>query len=338
MPTSDAICRVASDSEPMLEPLWDAPIVQQKPNLFLASIHDLVLEGIAHPLADYFPSVGGARAVDASFEGTFRDFILANESEIRARIRSRSTQTNEVGRCAVLDPCLARIAADRGATEIALLDFGCSAGLNLGVDAYAYDYGDFRRGVVDDGGAPTIGCELRSGSSFRALPSPRVVRRLGIDLAPIDVFDEVSVRWLRACLWPNDRERALRFDRAIGIARARAHAVVREADGVAAIERFLRDVPHGLLPVVFHSWVLFYFEPPDRERFGAAMEDLVLRYDAVWLSAEAESLRIGSREPPPRGATPGATAWIACEKNGSGVRDRLLARSHPHARWLEWVD
>lgn len=334
-PVYDAICRIAASSEAMLTMLWEAPVVQQKPNLFLAAIHDVILEGADHPLASYFPSVGGDRGVDAAFVACAADFVRAHDGPLRSRIATRSTQTNEIGRCAVLAPCLALIASERGGAELALLDVGCSAGLNLGVDAYRYDYGAFSRGA--DEGALVIPCELRSGDGFASLPAPSIVDRLGVDPAPARVDDDVAMRWLRACLWPNDRERAARFDRAVAIARRRRDRIVRESDTLDAIERFLRAVPRGVVPVVFHSWVLFYFEPHERERFGVEMERLVARHDAVWLSAEAESLRIGTREPPPRGPAPGSTAWIACSKGGGMVRDRLLARSHPHGRWLEWL-
>jgi len=331
-PVYDALCRAAADDERTLALLWEAPLVQQKPNLLLASVHDLVLRGAGHPFRRYFPSAGGNASVDEGFLASFTDFRDEYELALRERIATRSTQTNEIGRCAVLYPCLARLASARGRERIALLDFGTSAGLNLGVDSYRYDYGSFCLGAEASPTSPTIPCELRGPHAPRDAVLVPVTTRLGIDLAPVDVHDADAVRWLRACLWPNDAARAKRFDLAVAIAKQRAWTVRREEDGLAAIETWLANAPDDAVRVVFHSWVLFYFSDAERERFGVEMERLVERYDAVWLSAEGETLRIGGREPPPPSGYPGCTVWTARSRGGF----EELARSHPHGKWLDW--
>ena len=53
---------------------------------------------------------------------------------LAAVMRSHHTQTNEVGRCAVILPALP-------AAPIALIEVGASAGLCLLFDKYQYDYG-----------------------------------------------------------------------------------------------------------------------------------------------------------------------------------------------------
>ena len=60
--------------------------------------------------------------------------------------RTRSTQTNEVGRCAALLPALTQLAVDApgaphgGGRPLGLVEVGASAGLNLLVDRYGYEY------------------------------------------------------------------------------------------------------------------------------------------------------------------------------------------------------
>src|SRR5690606_10739265 len=74
----------------------------------------------------------GAPATD--FEG-FREWLAANWPEVASVCLTRSTQTNEPGRCATLLPGLAAIPG-----PLALIEVGASAGLCLYPDRYSYRY------------------------------------------------------------------------------------------------------------------------------------------------------------------------------------------------------
>ena len=82
-----------------------APATQQLPLLWLAALQDRVLDlvdaGHRPSLADYFASAGDARAPDAALLAHLGDFIAANRDALVARIATRTTQTNEIGRCAL---------------------------------------------------------------------------------------------------------------------------------------------------------------------------------------------------------------------------------------------
>ena len=52
--------------------------------------------------------------------------------------------------------------------------------------------------------------------------SPRVVRRVGIDLAPIDVTTDEGARLLQCFVWAGQDERFERLTRAIEAVRARS--------------------------------------------------------------------------------------------------------------------
>jgi hypothetical protein len=60
----------------------------------------------------------------------------------------------------------------------------------------------------------------------------------------------------------------------------------------------------------------------------------------MWLSAEGAGLRIGpvqvplARDPDTRSAS----LWTLCSRVDGDVRFDLLARSHAHGRWVEWLD
>ena len=237
--------------------LAGAPASQQLPLLWLAALQDRVLElvdaGERPPLADYFASAGDARAPDAALLAHLGDFLAAHRDALVRRIATRTTQTNEIGRCAVLWPILQDLAETTG-RPIALLDVGCSAGLNLGVDRWRYRYVDDATGATfattpadRDPAAPEIACRVLAGARPSATAEPVITSRCGIDVSPIFVDDAAEVRWLRACLWPHDRERATRLETAIEFAQLAKRRVQQSGDGLAVLTAWLDGLPHGVL-------------------------------------------------------------------------------------------
>lgn len=338
------LSRIVAGRPDWLAMLWSAPAGQQKPNLWFAALHDRVLAGVAHPLSAYFASVGGKRAPDAALADALADFVAREHDALLRSIRSRSTQTNEIGRCAVLWPALRWIAQRHGAADIALLDVGCSAGLNLGVDRYTYSYGDDDPGQSQAGSsmAPHLVCRRVGPNPLPApSPAPRIVARLGIDPAPVEVDDDVQVRWLRACIWPNDHVRAQRLAQAVDLARRERWPVRREADCSAAVRPWVEGLPPGVLPVVFNSWVLHYLEPAALARHVETMTGLVRERGVVWLSAEGPHLKVAPIDPPAPfepGVDPvETTLWMLASQRGGAAQFEFLARSHAHGRWLQWL-
>src|SRR3954469_19837702 len=71
---------------------------QPPPNLICAASHYLLLSGVQHEVARYYPSVtADAVPIDDDLYPAFRDFCLSNAATIRPLIASRLVQTNEVG-------------------------------------------------------------------------------------------------------------------------------------------------------------------------------------------------------------------------------------------------
>ena len=325
-----------------------APAAQQLPLLWLAALQDRVLElvdaGERPPLADYFASAGDARAPDAALLAHLGDFIAANPDALVRRIATRTTQTNEIGRCAVLWPILQGLAETTG-RPIALLDVGCSAGLNLGVDRWRYRYVDDATGATiattpadRDPAAPEIACRVLAGARPAATAEPEIVSRCGIDVSPISVDDAAEVRWLRACLWPHDAERRARFDAAVAIARTQRWPLDTTTDAAASVEAWLRDVPDDATPVVFNSWVLQYFDAALLRHHVDAMLAAVAHGRAVWISAE-DPARSRTWWPDKPASTadglPNATSWTVARPDGhGGIAWELAATSHAHGRWM----
>ena len=99
----------------------------------------------------------------------FRDLCLGNRTALLEILNTRTVQTNEVGRSAILGPALT-YAAPNGPVQ--LIDVGCSAGLNMLCDRYRLDYGV--HGVTGPDDSPVhVDCRVVAGS-------PPVARELPI--------------------------------------------------------------------------------------------------------------------------------------------------------------
>ncbi|MCZ8236012.1 MAG: DUF2332 domain-containing protein [Inhella sp.] len=331
-PVTAALCQVLAEFPPLDDWMAEVPAAQARVNLLLAAVHERVLAGAGGELAAYFPSVGGGRAPDAALPAALRAMLQAQAPTLRQHLRTRATQTNETGRCAVLRLALDAIAAHTGAQRLALFDFGASAGLNLGVD------GDWVR-LLGAGGDATRGpgtrlaldCDWRGG-----LPPPAqdwtLAARAGTDLAPIDPSDPAARRWLEACTWPDDTARLARLRRALtwGDAAVRAGGVrvSAAADGLAELTAWLPTLPQGVQPVLFNSWVLAYFNPAQRQAHRDRVQALVERSPLIALCAEAWPFHPWGQGVAPA-PEPSATLWTAHDRHGT----RALLWSHPHGAW-----
>lgn len=333
---------VAEDPD-LLDLLGHAPPNQRRPVLLFAAVHFLLLQGADHPLADFYPSVAGTPA-PGDPRPAFRDFCLGSAQPAVARLlATRATQTNEVGRCAVLYPGLLEAAGGR---PVALLEVGASAGLNLLLDRYTYRYRRGRGGNGVTGGAARAALEVAAAT--RAAPPPlgpppAVTSRIGVDPDPLDVRDDDDMTWLAACVWPEDVARRRRLEHALRIARVDPPRVRQAgaADGVAAAGA---DTPADVLLCVLHSAVMSYLDRDEQDAFVSTVEDLGRTRDVAWLSMEGPGWRSFAGEAADPGDRPPAgahepymllhlTVWRAgCR------RERTLARAHPHGRWIAWLD
>ena len=296
---------VSGDDE-MVGFIAEMPVIQ--PNLFFASIQLLTgPEGV--------PGTGSA----------LRAFVQERGREIGEVMRSRHTQTNEVGRCSVLLPALPP-------GPLALLEVGASAGLCLLLDRFHYELGSTR---IGDASSPV---HLRCATAGTVpLPSavPQVVWRRGLDIDPIDVHDDDAIRWLLACVYPDHHERRRRLEAAVGLARVH-RPVVAAGDLVDGLPAALAAVPNDGQLVVFHSAVLTYVKPDRRQAFAGILADASRKRDIVWLSNE------------PPGVIPDVAALappqselrylLARTRFTNGQRrDELLAHAHVHGADLTWL-
>ncbi|MGC4175426.1 DUF2332 domain-containing protein [Demequina sp.] len=246
--------------------------------------------------------------------GEFRAFVLAHEEEIVRIGCTRRTQTNEARRCAVILPFVANAVAGFGdGARAHAIDIGTSAGLNLCLDRFAYDYG---AGVVGDS-ALVLGCENRGGF---ALPSgvPQFASRTGLDLSPIDVEDADAVAWLEALVWPEHADRLKRLRAAIAIRRQTPVTMIA-GDALETLAGVVEALPAGEPALIFHTIALYQL-PAEAQ---ATLDDIVASL------AETRPLARVSFEPRHGSLFP--LIHVGARPYDSPA----VAQGHHHGAWLD---
>lgn len=251
-----------------------------------------------------------------------REALLGDDGSIRATVLERSTQTNEVGRLATLVPAFASLDG-----PLALLEVGASAGLCLYPDQWGYAWST-ASGEVTLGDEPRLPCEVRGTAPLPAA-LPEVAWRGGIDLNPLDVTDRDATDWLETLVWPEQDERRTRLRQAVEVARREPPALVR-GDLLTTLPGLVEEASaHGTV-VVFHSAVIAYLPPPLRLQYDALVRGLVADGRCRWVSNEAPRVLPSVTATGPA-ATTDEPGFVL------GIDGRMVARTHGHGRWLEWV-
>jgi hypothetical protein len=347
LPVYSAICRgVATDSD-CAALLQEAAPGQDRPVLWLAAVHDLVLRKPDVPAARWYASVVGRDHVPSGEPWPdVRRTVLAHEDELRTVIRSRTTQTNEVNRCAYLAPALALACDDRPEEPVVLVEMGASAGLLLALDRYRAELvvSDGRL-VLGDAESP-VRCsgEDRSERPLAGRPDglalPRLVGRAGVDRHPVDLTDGDAVRWLEACLWPDVPGRVERFGSAVHLLAGTPSPVV-EGDMVDDLPDVLTSALDAAPPeahlVVFSSWALTYVGRERRPDVAQSLAAIARDGQPVsWLTAEPPDCVPGIEAPPEPEAERGQTTVLGLRqwRHGAEQAPSVLGVSHPHGQWV----
>jgi len=297
---------------------------QPAPNLFLAAVQDLLLLNApgSDALKSHYPTLANGATPRGDVFAAFKQFSLAHGNEVIQRLTTRTVQTNEVRRCAVTWPVIAAVFEQHNRQPLTLIEVGTSAGLNLHGDHYRYEYvpegawGDPQSEVV-------LACELR-GPLKPPLPEnpPTVKNRIGLDLHPIDVHSDHSVRWLRALIWPEHTDRLAMLDKAIAVVQ-QSPATMVQGDALETLPQALDTVPVDDPVFVFHSFTINQWTEQARERLWEVIDKAASERPLHYLTLEALNVEWPELT---------LTQW----ENGKR-RSQLLARCEGHCRWIEWL-
>jgi hypothetical protein len=297
---------------------------QPHANLILASVHYLLLRGADDPLKRFYATVGGA----ASAKGEdpfpdFRAFVQRHRAQIEPMIETRVTNTNEVGRSAILHPAFAMAAAKAAGTPLSLIEIGPSAGLNLIWDKYGVRYhrGGATVATINEAAPLVIDCEARGEKVPPVGAPPAVAARLGLELNPVELANADDRDWLRALIWPDQVSRLERLDRAIALFEKEKPPIMA-GDALALLPDALARVPRDAAPVVYHTIAVYQFSKEMREALDSILTIAGLRRPVLRVSFEFD----------------GQLYILSLIRYADGVREETqLASCHPHGTWIEWL-
>lgn len=316
--------------------LLHAPPTQRLPVLLFAVAHDLLLAEPNNRLAAWYPNLTDnyKSPDDIGLLPAFKEFVSDRRDAMTTLLSTRSTQTNEVGRCALLLPAFGLLHDEVG--PLGHLDVGASGGLNLLLDRYEYHYeSDVGPASITVGGpSPVVLTAATSGPIPIPAAMPVIASRCGVDRNPIDITDEGEARWLEACVWPDQPDRFHRLREAIVLASENPPEVLA-GDAVNSLGPTIEQVGRAAHPVVTNSWVLNYLSSEERLDYLAELDRIGGDRDLSWIYIEAPALIEGlPTGPDPRDAHRTVLS-LARWRNGHRTVEHL-ATCHPHGFWIQW--
>lgn len=317
------LCPAIAADPAVLVLITEADRNQQVSNLLFAAVHFLLLSGMQHPLADFYPSLTMSPRPKEEAYPFFREFCLGHADNIRRLVSTQRVQTNEVRRCSAFLPAFEQVSCLGNRKPLAMIEIGPSAGLNMLWDKFGYDYGS--AGYTGDKASPV---QLRCttlGHLQPPLPKtmPQVVKRVGIDLMPIDVNDEQATRWLHALIWPEQRDRAQLLTQALELARQHLPTIIK-GNALDVLPDVLADMPPDATLCIYHSYALNQAPRTIREQILELIAHYGKTHDLFRVSQEWYA---GQEQ-----------AQVELYRYQQGeIQQTLLTYCESHGRWLEWL-
>lgn len=319
-PLYEQLARQIADDSGLLHVASCARSGQPVPNLLFAAVHELLLNGSKHKLADFYASICQRAPLPAEEAfPSFKSFCLEHRAQIEFRLQNRLVQTNEARRCAYLYPAFCKINSI-AQKPLALIELGTSAGLQLLWDKYGYDYGD---GVI-------VG-NAQSELILHAVPkgviappihsaSPPVAAAIGIDLHVNDLRTANHLFWLKALIWPEHTDRRIQLEQAAKVLLEQPPKLL-EGDAVELLPTVAAAMPkEAAALVVFHTHVANQFSAETKQRLSEYIRTLGQTRDVYHLYNNMEDVLLHLDH------------W----KDGQ-LFQHVLAETEGHGRWFRWL-
>ncbi|MFI0711273.1 DUF2332 domain-containing protein [Streptomyces inhibens] len=295
---------------------------QPAPNMLLGAVHHILRRGVQHPLATYF--TGHEELHEARADALLTDFCRRHTGQIRRIISTRSVQTNEVNRCAVLLPAFAALQQQLDDRPIRIVDVGASAGLNLLWDRYTYDYGEHRLSLPASDPDTVLTCEIKGATPPLSLDIAAFIRPVGIELSPVDVTDPEATDWLVSLTWPEQTTRMRTLNSALALA-ARTPPTILAGRAEDHLADVVAQTPADQHLCLVFSWSIYqiFGSPGGRERLSDTLAELSQH-------RPLHEISIGHfGNPTPR--------MIMATHDGGLSRSDVVAHCDVYGTWLDWL-
>ncbi len=313
---------IAVDEE-LLQIAGQAPAGQPVSNLLFAAVHYLLVADPTHPLADYYTTCTTEPKDPTQAFPAFKDFVLSHQREMIELLQTRLVQTNEVRRCAFLLPAFQFALRYFEPRPVALLEIGCSAGLNLLWDRYRYEYDESRDvyGLYGDLSSPVLITSDFCADHPDVLsdPRPTVSQRIGIDLNVIDTSIPAEADWIKALIWPEHHWRRCLMDAAIK-RRSEFDLDLRNGNGFAQVEEIATEVSLDSLLCIYHTHAANQISQAERESFLKTVNKLGHHRDLVHIFNNLHD----------------ALLRLQIYRDGQ-LSEMPLVNTDGHGSWIDWL-
>jgi hypothetical protein len=296
---------------------------QPAPNMLLGAVHHILRRGVQHPLATHF--TGHEELPPSRADVLLTDFCRRHDRQIRRIITTRSIQTNEVNRCAVLLPAFAALQQQlTDGRPVRIVDVGASAGLNLLWDRYTYDYGAHRLTLPASDPDTVLTCEIKDGTPPLSLDVKRFTPPVGIEPSPVDVTDPEATEWLVSLTWPEQTTRMRTLNSALALA-ARTPPTVLAGRAQDRLADVVAQTPPGEHLCLVFSWSIYqtFGSPGGRERLA----DTLTRLSRNRPLHEISIGHFGHDTP----------RMIMASYDGGASRSDVVAHCDVYGTWLNWL-
>lgn len=332
-PLYSALCLAGAESPEAIGIAAHAMTGAQLVFHMLTAIHYMLLAEPDHPLGRYFETIAETPLPPEDAGTDFLAFCHEQRETIIETLHTSTVQTTFVDRCITMLPALAWV-ADRTGEPLHLIEIGCSAGVLLTFDKYAYAInGGPQFGNAD---APlTLAGEILGDPPLRI---PRIASRTGLDLNPLDVRSERDRRWLNAQIFPEYRQQREQLNVAFDVV-ADTPITMIAGDALVTLPAILAET--GDPVCIFHSVCLSYWTDEARNRLNdmliAASRDRTLYRIGSEPSREFSAWNKGhdrSGRSKPRSS--GEIEIVRYAKGGLEGRIVGTTDTHRPIEWLGW--
>ncbi|MFD3909972.1 DUF2332 domain-containing protein [Streptomyces sp. NPDC058603] len=321
-PLYETLSYAVARTPELLDLAADTQPGQPAPNMLLGAIHHISRRGVQHPLATYF--TGHEELHQARADALLTDFCRRHARQITRIISTRSVQTNEVNRCAVLLPAFAALQQQLDERPIRIVDVGASAGLNLLWDHYTYDYGGHRHRLPASDPDTVLSCEIKGATPPLSLDVTRFVQPVGIELNPVDVTDPEATEWLISLTWPEQTTRMRTLNSALALA-ARIPPTILAGRAEDHLATVVAETPADQHICFVFSWSIYqiFGSPGGRERLVDTLAELSRQRPLHEISIG----HFGHDTP----------RVITAAYDGGVTRSGIVAQCDVYGTWLDWL-